>query len=177
MLKRVTINVFIVCFLTAILIDGLPTTSLFHGRLKAFIDPALDKVGLWQQSWQLFAPSVEKVNASLSATFTHEDGRTSTWESVDWSRKSLLRRFFGHREMEFFDAVKNDSNASAWPDLLRYVATHEIEDRGPLTHVVLTRHWNETPAPAPGDRQLYRSSRPKDGRYVLIDRKWEDLSD
>ena len=177
MLKRVSINLFIVCFLTAILIDGLPATSLFHERMKAFIDPALDKTGLWQQSWQLFAPKVERVNASLSAVFTHRDGNNSTWHSVEWSEKSALQRFLNHREMEFFDAVRNDSNGSAWAGLVRYLAEHEISDPENLSHVVLTRHWNETPAPTSGDRQVYRSTRPKDGHYVILDCDWEDLGD
>ncbi|MCH1505670.1 MAG: hypothetical protein L7V86_18970 [Verrucomicrobiales bacterium] len=59
--------------------------------------------------------------------------------------------------MEFFDAVRNDSNASAWSNLVRYVAEHETDDHGPPSHAVLTRHWNETPATTPSDRQTYRS--------------------
>lgn len=171
MSKRFLTNTFIAGFLALILVDGLPTTSLFHGRLKALVDPFLDKVGLWQQSWQLFAPTVEKTNARLSAVFTFEDGTQWEWHSPEWPERSLGEKFVGHREAEYFDAVRNDSNASAWPPLLRYLASGR--DREPK-HVKLTRHWNVTPPPQAGDRQPVMV-RPMEGDYVILESAWADL--
>jgi hypothetical protein len=57
--QKVAANVFIVCFVTLGLIDATPVTSPPHARLKSAVDPLLDKTGLWQGDWRLFAPTRE----------------------------------------------------------------------------------------------------------------------
>ena len=37
-------------------VDALPSYTLLHSKLKNRLDPLLDKTGLWQGDWQLFAP-------------------------------------------------------------------------------------------------------------------------
>ncbi len=152
-MNKALTNVFIASFLVAITIDALPSTSLLHNRLKSFIDPALDKVGLWQESWKLFAPDVDKMNSAVSAVLTYPNGDTIDWQSPKWGELSRTQRLRRFREIAFYDRIKNDNNSDAWRSFARYLASQHVREGVAPNKVNLTRHWVDIPPPRPGDHQ------------------------
>ena len=167
MSKRQLTNGFLACFLVLILIDGLPSTSLFHGRLKRVVDPLLDASGLWQQSWQLFAPEVDKMNVRMSATFRYVDGEERAWQSPDWPDMGSLEKFVRFREMEFVDAVRQDANAGAWASYARFLERRYGHPNKELSSITLRRHWVTVPPPTAGDRQTRQWPLPMEGSYTI----------
>lgn len=148
---RVLQNVFIAAVLLLMLGDGVPVYSSWQGALKRALDPIADGTGLWQGSWKLFAPNVDRVNVAVSAEVFYADGHREVWNSPDWATLPFSTRFTRYREGRFIDKVRLDTNRSAWPGLARYVArTHpHPEDPGiPVTSVRLIRRWGETPPPS-----------------------------
>ena len=63
-------------FIAVIALDACPAFFRTLDRAKSAIDPLVDVTGLWQGSWQLFAPDVDKVNSRVSAEilFSEHDG-------------------------------------------------------------------------------------------------------
>jgi hypothetical protein len=148
--RRVAVNGGTAALLAALLVDGLPETSLLHRVLKDRLDPILDVSGLWQGSWQLFAPEVDKVNTRVSARIRLSDGSQRGWQSPDWPALSRWQRFRSFRHMEYWDSIRMDQNRGAWPALAAHLARSAA---GParratrVVEVVLTRHWAEIPPP------------------------------
>ena len=143
-------NAFLVVVLGLILVDALPRTSLAHARLKQFVDPVLDATGLWQESWQLFAPEPDRANVALSARIHFEGGVVRTWRSPDWRQMSLTERFLAFRDAEFIDRIHRPENRSAWPAFADYLAA-SVEDPGdpgarPI-RIELVRHRVVVPDP------------------------------
>jgi hypothetical protein len=136
--------------LVAILIDGLPSACLLHERAKQRLDGPLDALGIQQGSWQLFAPSVDKVNTRVSARIRFADGAEALWQQPDWTAMSSWQRLRTFRQAEYYDNIRFDQNRAAWAALTRYLARTVPHPRGggaPPVQVVLTRHWAEIPAP------------------------------
>ena len=87
--KKHLINTFLVVLLFLILVDATPSTSLAHQKLKDTIDPLLDVTGLWQETWQLFAPEPDKVNVKVTAHITCADGSSRFWSRVSEIRPKI----------------------------------------------------------------------------------------
>jgi len=149
-----------------IAIDAIPEVSLFHRRAKKAIDGVMDVTGLWQGTWNLFAPEVDKINARVVAEIHYSGGGTATWQSPDWHTMSASRRFFTFRHQEYFDKVRLDANRAAWEPLARHLAATVRPPEGAygsVSKVVLTRWWAEIPPPGARDA-------PPAGPYVTFDR-------
>ena len=175
-MRRVGTNLFIAAFLAAILIDGLPQAGRWHGKLKAYIDPVLDATGLWQESWRLFAPEVDKENIRVSAEILYADGSSSRWVSPDWTKMPPWEKFVRFRELEFYDSIRLDANRGAWRSFANYLAsTHtgvadrESADTRPVK-VTLTRHWAVVPPPRPGDHQPRSAPAPFSNFTIFYER-------
>lgn len=142
--KRIFANIIIVVFLCAIFIDAIPSTCKAHTRLKEAIDPALDATGLWQQTWQLFAPEPDRLNTRISAVITLIDGREIAWNSPDWSSMGVWEQFTTFRRAEYFDNLRLNSYKPAWEPFARYLAkTTAAREETSVQSVALTRHWVE----------------------------------
>ena len=111
--QKIAANVFIVCFVTLGLIHATPVTSATHARLKSAVDPFLDKTGLWQGDWRLFAPEPRKINVTVSARIIG-DGVSLEWTSPNWRELAALQKFFTVRHTKFYDAHRLDENQGAW---------------------------------------------------------------
>lgn len=137
-------------FIAVIALDACPAFFRTLDRAKSAIDPLVDVTGLWQGSWQLFAPDVDKVNSRVSAEILFSDGTTVRWNSPDWTKLAPLDRFMRFREAEFYDNIRRDSNSGAWPSFADYLARRAVPpgryDSRPA-HVALYRHWVVIPRP------------------------------
>jgi hypothetical protein len=152
MFKKLLVNCFLIVWLLVLAIDSAPETGNWHRELKSNLDFYLDITGLWQGGWQLFAPDPDKMNVSITATATFEDGREVVWRSPDWRSLSTWQRFLSFREAEFIDDIRLDHNAGAWPDFADYLSRtvrHPGDPDLKPTMIVLKRNWVVIPRPNP----------------------------
>jgi hypothetical protein len=144
-------NLFIAVVVLLMLGDGIPVLSSAQGRLKTALKPVLDATALWQGSWRLFAPDVDRVNVAVSAEVYFADGTSVTWRSPDWSTLSFRERFTRYREGRYADKVRLDANRGAWPGLADYAARTNPHPKDPAARPILIRlirHWAEIPPPS-----------------------------
>lgn len=123
------------------LIDAIPQYTRLHGEAKKWVDPALDKTGLWQGSWELFAPTPDHLNVKLRAVIQWEDGSQSTWSQPNWHTMSPWQKMRYFREMSYYDNLWRDSNAAAWEPFCRDLAETESRKSNRTPKVIsLYRH-------------------------------------
>ena len=174
-LKRRLTSLGLAAWLLLLLVDTLPRTSLFHQRLKNWVDPVLDVTGLWQGTWQLFAPEADKIDIRVTAEISYADGSTRAWESPDWREMSRWQKFANFRSMEYFDAVRRNENSPAWASLADYLArTVPAADGSSArpTKVILSRHWSLVPPLDVGLRRPFREKRAFVGPYLLLEKNY-----
>jgi hypothetical protein len=141
-------NVLIVCFVGLGLIDATPITSATHARLKEAMDPFLDRIGLWQGDWRLFAPDPRSINVTVSARFIG-DGTSLEWSSPVWRELSLPEKFFLVRHTKFYDGLRLDQNSGAWAAFAEYLLRQLPPSvREGVVRLELVRSWKETPDPS-----------------------------
>ncbi len=149
-LQKSLTNSFIITILFLIIIDSLPETSLVHLHLKQTIDPVLDKVGIWQGTWQLFAPNVDKINQRFVAEITFSDQSKGVWYSPNWSQLSIKDRFLKFRQMEYYDSIYYTKNKKAWEALAKHLSRTLVAAHNPNikpVKIILIREWQDIPAP------------------------------
>ncbi|MEA5536402.1 hypothetical protein [Crocosphaera sp. XPORK-15E] len=149
--KKSLINSFIVFILFLIITDALPETSLVHRYLKQAIDPLLDKIGIWQGTWQLFAPDVDKTNNRFLAEITFSDNTQGIWYSPNWSKMSIGERFLKFRHMEYYDSIYFEGNTDAWKSLADYLSRTIVSANNPEAKpikIILIREWANIPPPS-----------------------------
>lgn len=149
-LQKSLTNSFIIGVLFLIVTDSLPETSLVHRYLKQTIDPLLDKVGIWQGTWQLFAPDVDKINQRFVAEITFSDNSQGVWYSPNWSQLSLKDRFLKFRQMEYYDSIYYTNNKRAWEAFAKHLSRTLITAHDPNikpVKIILIREWAEIPEP------------------------------
>lgn len=150
MLKKISINCFLISWLLVLAIDSAPNTGKWHQDLKDELDPYLDVTGLWMGGWQLFAPEPDKVNSYISAEVRFADDRATFIRSPQWRKLSVLERFLNFREAEYFDHIRLDSNAAAWPALCEHWGNTTEHPDGldiPAKAIIVKRHWVVIPKP------------------------------
>lgn len=174
-LKRRLTSVFLGAWLLLLFVDALPRTSLIHQRLKNWVDPLLDVTGLWQGTWQLFAPEADKIDVRVTAEISYADGSTRSWESPDWRNLSSWQKFVSFRSMEYYDAVRRNDNSAAWDSLVDYL-TRTVPAAGGSsikpTKVTLARRWSLVPPLEKGLHKPHRERRAFEGPYVLLEKNY-----
>lgn len=149
-LQKSLTNSLIIGILFLIITDSLPETSLVHRHLKKTIDPFLDKVGIWQGTWQLFAPDVDKINQRFMAEITFSDQSKGVWYSPNWSQLSIKDRFLKFRQMEYYDSIYYTNNKKSWEAFANYLSRTIIADHNPNLKpikIILIREWEDIPEP------------------------------
>ncbi|MEA5512000.1 hypothetical protein VB715_19695 [Crocosphaera sp. UHCC 0190] len=173
-IKKSLINSFIVFILFLIVTDALPETSLVHRYLKQAIDPLLDKIGIWQGTWQLFAPDVDKSNNRFLAEITFSDNTQGIWYSPNWSKMSIEERFLKFRHMEYYDSIYFEGNSNAWQSLAdhlsRTIVSADNPDAKPIK-IILIREWANIPAPSQKNLSPILPENNFNHRYKFY--KWE----
>lgn len=148
-------NAIIVTVLCVMFVDAMPTTCRAHGWAKEAIDPALDKTGLWQGTWQLFAPEPDSVNTRFTAKLRFDDGSEFTWEAPVWKDTSSWHRFRNFRQIEYYDSLRFSD--PAWDSFASYLALSAEAEMGgskKVSQVELFRHSSVIPPPERTQRLL-----------------------
>ena len=170
--QRLT-SVFIIVLICCTWIDGLPTLSRHHQSAKTSLDYYLDKTGLWQESWQLFAPNVDSINTRISATVILKNKRILVWRSPDWRQMSLSERFLRFREAEFYDSIRNQNNSAIWESFGLYLARIAKEQsKVDVDRIVLNEHFVIIADPIYQTFIPYKFKLPLVGLNTLFDKKF-----
>jgi hypothetical protein len=166
-------NLFIVIFLGFMIVDAVPAISPMHAMAKQILDPILDATGLWQGSWQLFAPSPKSINVWITATIEFEDGSSYEWRSPRWRQLSLGEKFWLCRHTRFYENLRLDSYSEVWPAFAAYRIRQLPEPlRGKkVRRVELVRHWMTIPKPTSLWHSLPTDFRP-DRRYLFYSKEY-----
>jgi len=145
---RAPLRILIAAVGALILIDVTPSLGAVHDSLRQGIDPIMDVTGLWQGTWQLFAPNVDKMNVRVEAEIVFSDGQRAVWHSPDWPRLSSWQRFVLFRHQEYYDNIRLDDSKLAWRPLARHLARTVSPPLGGDAvpeRVTLKRVWAQIP--------------------------------
>ena len=137
--------------------EVMPTYVLLHARAKQAIDPVLDVTGLWQGSWELFAPTPDRINVRIVATIQWKDGTSSTVCQPSWSEMSWWDRKRNFRLMSYYDNLWPDGNETAWQAFCEYISKRIVrqENRQQIQQIVLTRYRDIIPHARESWRKAY----------------------
>jgi hypothetical protein len=152
--RFVAANMVIVVFLTLIVTDGIPSLGLFHDRAKDWIDPALDVLGIWQGSWTVFTPTVDRENHHIEAYLDYDPGGSVQWRTPQWRQASAWEKLVRFREMKYSEQV----NATTNPAVRQAFADFLADELRPVreavpTSIVITYHSSFVEPPEEGDYQ------------------------
>ncbi len=118
----------IFCITVAVIfLDVIPPTWSWFSQPKLGLSNVLNRVGLWQGQWTMFAPDPILNNASLSAEFEDDKGNTKYWDSPDWKHVETFEKFYRFRYVNFYNRIHLDRNARALKDFCDYLAENESE--------------------------------------------------
>lgn len=120
--RRRIIDAFATVIVVLFALDTLPCTP---DSVRGLMEPLMDSTGLWQGTWNLFAPNPDSRNHRLRADLYYPNGTHRVWSSPDWRSQSTWQRFIGHRETEFIEKISDEVNRSAWHDFAMFVARQE----------------------------------------------------
>lgn len=138
------------------LIDAVPRYTLLHGRLKDLTDPVMDVTGLWQGTWELFAPSPDQVNTRISAKVVWNDRPATDWRQPNWSVMSPWQKVRHFRRMSWYDGLCRSSNSAAWKPFCEHLV-RQLTDNNPdeLKALVLYQERDVIPPPDKQWRRAY----------------------
>lgn len=119
---RIGTHVFIAVFLAITLVDTFPFSGRPLERVRDAIDPVIDVFGIWQGTWDLFAPEVDKENHQIEVRY-HLAGSPDpvVWKSPLWIEMGCLERFRNSRHIEFYDRIRSPGNSPAWGSYAWYL--------------------------------------------------------
>ena len=107
------------------LIDAAPRYTRLHGDAKDWVDPFLDFTGLWQGSWELFAPTPDHVNVKVLAIIDWNDGSETIWGQPDWHEMSPWQKMRAFREMSYYDSLWRNGYSAAWAPFCEQLVAQE----------------------------------------------------
>ncbi len=144
--KRRAVRFFFCLFLCVLVVDAVPDELPGAGQAKWFVGPFLNRTGLWQGQWTLFAPNPKINNAWISAEVYAPDGSQSAfWNSTYWAETSTWERFSGFRHINYNNRIQTQGKRAA-DDLADFLARSLITptavattDRQAARRLVLSR--------------------------------------
>lgn len=104
------------------LLDAIPEYTLLHRKLREGTDPVLDVTGLWQGSWELFAPTPDQVNVRIGAAVTWRDTEYTLWMQPDWHGMTPLGRVRHFRQMSYYDSLARSASDKAYAAFCQHLA-------------------------------------------------------
>lgn len=132
------IRLFFLLAVATIFIDVSPPSWSILRIPKKCLSPILNRVGLWQGQWSMFTPNPVLNNAYLTAEMEDRVGAITYWDSPDWKRVGSIEKFYRFRELNFYNRIYLDENASAIADFADYL--RRTEGFGSLRRLKLTHN-------------------------------------
>lgn len=169
--KKLICNLGILLLLACTWIDAMPSMGQTHDELKDRLDYFLDKTGLWQGSWQLFAPNVDSINSIVTARLDLKDYRSLLWHSPNWRRMGVVEQFLRFRESEFYDSMRAEENKAVWDSFANYLAKQaEVQFGVPVKKIVLMERFAIIADPRHSPAIPYRTQLPYTGSKILLEK-------
>lgn len=119
----------------AMFLDVCPNSWSLIGLPKSWLSAVLNRVGLWQGDWSMFAPDPETDNGWISAELVDAEQTSSSWNSPIWSEVDSWGKFYRFRHINFYNRLPQNVNLLAWGDFADYLA-RDAEHR---THVRIAK--------------------------------------
>src|SRR5690349_20480600 len=108
-LGRIFLNGFIVFHLVAAASWSMPFETLRPTQFVSVITPYMLGRGLWQ-SWDMFAPNPNHLNAHLEALITFRDGKQESWVFPRMDKMGYFDRYVNERYRKWsLDRVRLDA--------------------------------------------------------------------
>ncbi len=146
--RRKSIRVFFSVAVAVILLDVIPPSWPGVSQPKRWLSSLLNRVGLWQGQWAMFAPNPIINNAYLTAEIEDEVGNQTYWDSPDWKSVGTFGKFYRFRYLNFYNRIYLDSNAPAINDFVDYLA--RTASGSPVRRLKLVRNAMTMLAPEAG---------------------------
>lgn len=86
------------------------------------LSAALQRVGLSQGEWKMFAPNPVINNGWYSAEIRSLSGEVAHWDSPIWAGKNGWDKFVNFRQMNYYNRLPSPRNSPATFDLADYLA-------------------------------------------------------
>lgn len=158
-LRRGAIRIFITVALVMMAIDTCPSEWPGARKLKSWVSPVLNLLGLWQGEWPLFAPNPVINNAWLTAEFYEAQNENSgqfqtpikTWNSPFWFKHGPGEKFYRFRHVNYFNRLPY-SHLQKIEDFGDYITrkhfgtnyhpTLQVQDKGSVTNLSVDQKSN-----------------------------------
>jgi hypothetical protein len=150
------------------LLDAVPQYTLLHGKLRDWTDPVLDVTGLWQGSWELFAPTPDHVNVRIGAMMTWQSADNTYWLQPDWHRMTPLERSRHFRQMSYYDSLAKSADKTAWAEFCQHLANEKTANAdNTLTSITLFEQRDVIAPPSQAWRTAYSEPQFSSQRVLL----------
>lgn len=120
-LRRRAARLFALIVICVICVDSMPYHRSLQG-VKKGLSAVLNRVGLWQGGWSMFAPNPVINNGWYSAEIRSRSGEVTNWDSPIWGRTSGWEKFINFRHMNYYNRLSASWNTAALYDLADYLA-------------------------------------------------------
>lgn len=150
-MKRAAIRWFVAIVGVCIAMDTIPRERFPAPEIQDWLHRQLDRLGLSQGSWPLFAPNPVLNNGILIAEVTDRKGDSATWSSIDWAQADPWVKFVRFRHMNYLQRLPR--NAIAAGDFAEYLL-RAIPEREKAIASVRWSEENEMLPPAELDAPL-----------------------
>lgn len=141
--RRWLVNLFVLAHLFMLGIWGWPP-SAFRSAVTGWFQPYVIHLGLWH-SWDLFAPSPQKLNASIHAELVMEDGTRRRWDAPLTEELGLVDRFRLDRHRRWRERVRLDTYRKVWEEASRHVGRQFATATNRPASIILWRSWHRIP--------------------------------
>ncbi len=119
--RRFWVRLSFLVIASALILDVCPWWPLLN-RPKQALSSVLNRIGLCQGEWPLFAPNPIVDNGWFSADLTDKEGNRFTWNSPHWVQTNSWDRFYKFRHLNFYNRLHLLHNAPAVNDFSDYLA-------------------------------------------------------
>jgi hypothetical protein len=145
--KPAAIRCFALLIICVAVIDVLPRSWNWLAVPKQYLTAVLNRVGLWQGEWPMFAPDPIINNGWFTAEIHAIDGSVTQWDSPYWYLQSGWDKFVRFRHMDFFNRLPLLHNRPAAEDFADYLGRQAVK---PAAAVKLYRNQLSIQMPSDG---------------------------
>ncbi len=146
-MSRTVIRSFAIIVILVMVLDTLPNSWSFLSLPKRGLSFVLNRVGLWQGEWSMFAPDPVINNGWLTAELTTKDGRSIQWDSPHWSKSGIVDKFVRFRHINYYNRLPLLWNLKATDDFMDYLARQSGQE---IARVKLYRNHMRLQMPEDG---------------------------
>lgn len=126
-MQRVAVRCFALIIICTMVIDALPYAWMGRNAVRRTLSAGLNRIGLWQGEWSMFAPDPVINNGWLTVELQSASGPTLQWDSPQWAQASGWEKFVRFRHLNFYNRLPQIWNLRATDDFLNYVARQSGE--------------------------------------------------